>query len=1039
MAEPAETPQYAKRLLSVASRREGVALCLWGDPGGGKSYQVQQLLAGLTCRSGSIAANAPIDVLAKLFPHPAKLPEWVERGLSQAGEARSRADAFAALLSGLAPVVLHIEDLHAAGEEQLAFWQHLAEGVRRSRGVGLLATSRLEPPPGFEAYRLEALSRAESDALLEQTAGAKLPPEALEWIYQRALGNPLFGLEYFRYLSRQGYLWSDGQRWRWRLPEREQLPTSIEALIAQLVRGAERSPQIEAALAAKAMLQIETTAELWGQSAGLSPEQLIEAKEALEAQGLLIEGEFAHPLFAEVVRQDISPTLRQQIAARAVQALETDHPEEAAAFVEQADIEAPQAIRLLGRATQTAIKLGLQRQAAGFALQAARKAGGSPRIELALQAARLLRDVDALGAVRAAELVLAADPQHQEGIFLTAELLTALGQGDRAETVLRQLPLRAQSGESWLRHMVEARLSREDYQGALRLWKQHPETEGQADAALQQAIGQTLFRLGQFAQAKAFFQGAIKEARHTPLEKAWLQSSLAAIPLDEGDFAGAVQELDAALQEFSSITPDHPEYAQVQSRVALAHRYRSLAHYRWGHFREAVQDLQAYLRLVSEGGNGQRYAEGQANLGLYLLELGQYEQAEEVLLESRAVLERSASYRWLAVVAQGLMRLYLEWAPPHGSALALKHAADGEGFARRSQSPPTLAETLIFVAWAEAVHGTPARASRLLDELLGLAVQLGEPRLQTVAAWVRGLVVERSGEREAALEYISEAVGQMRELGHEPFAHRMALEMDRIKGDAKAASRRIARFEQTGNLNWGNIARRYFPSLGTEALAPAVQGEAAVWIGVLGPMQIEVQGQPIAYSASKGRELLALLLEARIAGRGEVDQLELFDALYPDMDEAKAASALKQLVYRLRTVLGNAAITRTSEGYALGAVASDAEGFLLGGAVGLWRGTYLQGLGTGWDATVSESLYHALHRKADTGLDHNPEETARIGRILLEADPYDRAALALSLRALEKLGRSGVMEPLYRQAVERFEDVGERLPGRWEEFLAVSG
>jgi hypothetical protein len=80
-----------------------------------------------------------------------------------------------------------------------------------------------------------------------------------------------------------------------------------------------------------------------------------------------------------------------------------------------------------------------------------------------------------------------------------------------------------------------------------------------------------------------------------------------------------------------------------------------------------------------------------------------------------------------------------------------------------------------------------------------------------------------------------------------------------------------------------------------------------------------------------------------------------------------------------------------------------------------------------------------LHRKADEHLSSDPEEVVRIGRILLEADPYDRAALALSLRALEKLGRSGVMEPLYRQAVERFEDVGERLPGRWEEFLAVSG
>jgi tetratricopeptide (TPR) repeat protein len=299
------------------------------------------------------------------------------------------------------------------------------------------------------------------------------------------------------------------------------------------------------------------------------------------------------------------------------------------------------------------------------------------------------------------------------------------------------------------------------------------------------------------------------------------------------------------------------------------------------------------------------------------------------------------------------------------------------------------------------------------------------------------LALERSGQREEALEQLSQAIGQMRELGHEPFAHRMALEMDRIKQDAKAASRRIARFEQVGNLNWGNIARRYFPGLGQANPNPTLQTQAPVWMGVLGPLHLEVQGQPIQYSASKGRELLAFLLEARIAGRGEVGQLELFDSLYPKMDEDKAASALKQLVYRLRTALGNAAITRTGEGYGLGAVASDAEGFLQTGDTKLWRGVYLQGLGAGWDATVSESLYHALHRKGHGLLGENPEEAVRVGRILLEADPYDRSALVLSLTALEKLGRTAALEPLYRQASERFEDVGERLPERWEDFLAT--
>ncbi|WP_036219657.1 hypothetical protein, partial [Calidithermus chliarophilus] len=76
-----------------------------------------------------------------------------------------------------------------------------------------------------------------STALLQGQAGGALPPEACEWIYQRAQGNPLFTLEYFRHLGRLGHLWSDGHRWRWRAPEGEPMPTSVEALIVQLTRG----------------------------------------------------------------------------------------------------------------------------------------------------------------------------------------------------------------------------------------------------------------------------------------------------------------------------------------------------------------------------------------------------------------------------------------------------------------------------------------------------------------------------------------------------------------------------------------------------------------------------------------------------------------------------------------------------------------------------------------------------------------------------------------------------------------------------------
>lgn len=77
----------------------------------------------------------------------------------------------------------------------------------------------------------------------------------------------------------------------------------------------------------------------------------------------------------------------------------------------------------------------------------------------------------------------------------------------------------------------------------------------------------------------------------------------------------------------------------------------------------------------------------------------------------------------------------------------------------------------------------------------------------------------------------------MRELGHNPFAHRMALELDRIQGNRMAATARIASFEAMGNRNWVNIVRRYFPSTAQPLVQPE---ESEVRLEVLGPLLLRI-------------------------------------------------------------------------------------------------------------------------------------------------------------------------------------------------------
>ena len=1031
MARAALQANLKKRFSKVVSKRGSVLLGLWGQAGVGKSWLATQLLREVPCLSVSVPATTGEAELARALPRSENLPLWVENRLEQlaSGETTEIAaitDALAAQLVALAPLILHIEDWHDASAEQLERWRILARAVRRSRGVGLLVTSRREPPKTFEAERLEPLTPRGSNEMLEVEAKASLPDPAQTWIYERARGNPLFTLEYFSHLTRHGFLWSDGQRWRWRTPDSDIMPTSIEALIAQRLRTGARSPEERLVLDVKALLPTGLDDDLYAKVAGLEPGVLQEATLYLEEQSLLREEDFAHPLIREVALRELPQTQRRQLARRAVEVLRVSHPEEAADLVTEADLTPAEAERMLKRAAEAARAMGKENQAASFMALATQYVTGHEQVQLALEAAEQLRHVNLPEAARLSELALKADPHSEAAIFLRAKLLSSLGEGEDAEALLRTLPPERQMETDWLEALIEVQVNRYDYAGTWEVWLENPKLREVATVPARVHISQALTQLGEFAQARAFLEEAMKTLELKPLERARLQSTYGLISGTEGDFEASISSLSSAIETFSIIM-----LAESVDEHAAALLRRSAVLYRRGQYQEAIADLEIYLQLVSEQGNGSKYAKGEVNLGACLIEVGEFQRSEEVLLESRSVLERSGDIRWLASVEWQLVQLYLDWAPPYGAALALRHAQAAESYARRAQSPPLLAETLCFVSRTEAMHGKPKRALEFVEELQALATRLGETRLAVVGTWVRGLALEKLDQQEAALQTLEEAVSQMKQLGHEPFANRLALEVDRIQNDMTAAAVRTKHFKHIGNLNWLNIAHRYFPQLSS---TPTPTKIALVHLRVLGPLQIERDGSSLSYYARQGKLLLAHLLEARIAGRSEVSRLDLIDSLYPDTDEKQAAAALKQLVYRLRSTLSTEAVMRTSNGYALGDVSSDAEAFLQSGDTNLWRGPYLEDL-EAWTSSTQDALYHALHLQVAERLKQTPQEASRLSQLLLEADPYDLEALFHHLRAQQTAGNIAGLERLYQRHREHFSEVGEHLPGDWDTFL----
>jgi two-component SAPR family response regulator len=258
-----------------------------------------------------------------------------------------------------------------------------------------------------------------------------------------------------------------------------------------------------------------------------------------------------------------------------------------------------------------------------------------------------------------------------------------------------------------------------------------------------------------------------------------------------------------------------------------------------------------------------------------------------------------------------------------------------------------------------------------------------------------------------------------------------------LNNDLNGAKQRLAWFESNGFIMAANTARKYFPDLELGNSTPAAESQKTIRLELLGPLQSTFENKPQIIRGQKRQELLVLLLEARVTGKSEITRLELFDALYPNDQEDRVASSLKELIRDTRANLGADAIQTTQNGYGLGAVTSDVEEFFKTGDSSLWRGAYLQGLEMIGSESVRESLELALQNSIQKLLETNAKEAARASRFLLEMNPYDLEHLRLCVLAFKACENYKTLGRVYNDARERLADLGEILPKRWQDFLEV--
>ncbi len=1025
----------AQQLGAVVSKRVGMPIGLWGEPGIGKTHAARAVLERALCHHLSLHATASGAQIAAALPRARTVPAWaqaqlarLERGESLEKEALTAT--LAAALDSLAPFVLHLEDLHEADPERFELIEALARIVARTRGVGLLVTSRAPLPEPFRNHHLEPLSFEQVHHLVARELKAEAPDDGLEWVFGRTRGNPLFTLEFVRYLTRQGFLWSDGQRWNWRPPPEDFVPITVDALISQLILGLAVNPEILAALEARAILPGELRSErfaaAWAEVAELSRKSLRVAVVALEQAGILNGEQFAHPLFAEVIRRDIPAARRTMYAARAVQALEVFDPVLATGYFNEAKLEPSEASERFERVARGLHSLGDEVQAARLLAQAAECSSGERQAALALEAARYLRRRDVPETERLSRLAIQSLTLRIEATFACAGAIQVSGRHDEAWSLLQSLPENERDGLQWWQMLLEFHVTAGQNREAVRLWDERPDLQKSASAWSLYKVISALIHLSQTERANELIDVTLSRSDISPAERAQILDRRNFMLVREAQY----EAVERNLTELLGLIDER----SFPSDCATYYVNRSVARTRLGKHVEAEADAASACQLALSTGSLTYYAIFPTALALAQIYQGKYEQAERVLLEVTSLAQlHNPSALWDCY--GHLSFLYLRWNAPLGPMLARRYARLALEIARGLERTDALVSALEDCCRAEFQNLAPEAALEYARELERIALRTGSNEDLTSGSYQMGRAHAELGQRDLAVPYLLRAAELHEAHGNRAEALSALLEIDRLDNDIEAARRKLEWFEANGSHQHAARVRRCFPMLGLALEQPASRSSAR--IHVLGSVGLERDGRPIPTRARKRLEILTHLLETRISGRSEASALELIDAVYPDAPEPEARNTLKQQVYMIRSSLGAESVVSTPNGYALGAVSSDAEEFLSAGDSGVWRGAYLEGFHGGWRSEVREALMLGLRSRIETLGSGDAKEIARLGAILLEMEPYDLDALRSVVQALEAAGDARGARRLFRDGGSRLEQIGASLPETFEDFVTA--
>ncbi|MEU4806020.1 AAA family ATPase [Actinosynnema sp. NPDC023587] len=361
--------------LTDAATRRGRAVFLVGEAGIGKTRLARVTAGGafdrgmrvLRGRGSTIGPMVPFRPLAEalmsllragdgpdlreLGPYRPVLgrlvPEW--GGEPHAGHSIVvLAEAVLRLLAVVGrvhPCLLVLEDLHDSDAETLAVIDYLVDNLDQVPAA-LLITTRADPGPTLDVVRLAA--QRDAGTLLElrpldedqvrrmvasclEVDAAEVPDEVAERLWSDSAGNPFVVEEMLHGLVSGGLLVRGPGGWQVLGELRINVPTALVRSIAH--RTDRLGPQGRELLSVAAVLGHRFPLSVLRAVTGMDDHSLLTHLHAGVAAQLVTPDEpvpdwyaFRHPLTAEALLAQLTPTHRADVARRTADAVQTLHP-----------------------------------------------------------------------------------------------------------------------------------------------------------------------------------------------------------------------------------------------------------------------------------------------------------------------------------------------------------------------------------------------------------------------------------------------------------------------------------------------------------------------------------------------------------------------------------------------------------------------------------------------------------------------------------------------------------------------------------------